>query len=447
MKPKAGQSKDRQNQLFQSRLDQQLNPRHPLFRLAGQIDWNYFDNEYGALYTEVIGRPGVPTRLMVGLHYLKYAFNESDESVVEKWVENPYWQYFCGYEYFEHEFPCHPTSLVKWRQRIKSEGVEKMLKEILSSAHRSGAIEEKDLSRVNVDTTVQEKAIAFPTDARLYQKTREAVVREAEKANVNLRQSYKRLGKKAVFKQGVYARSRKIKKSKKETKTLRNYLGRVLRDVGRKHLNPSPEFKELLANAWRIYQQERDDSRKLYSIHAPEVECIAKGKANKKYEFGCKTSIVTTSNNNWIVGIAAHHGNPYDGATLKPAIDQVERLTGMRPKETFVDRGYRGSVHHPEDVKVHITGQHKADGALKKFFKRRNAIEPVISHDKHDHGLCRNHLKGQEGDRINAILSGCGYNMRKLLRAFSFALRNWLSGLVFKPFASFQCSSGDFAAI
>lgn len=447
MKPRDSQAHSLQENLFQARLDTQLNPKHPLFQLSQQIDWNYFEQEFGAFYSEEIGRPGVPTRLLVGLHYLKHAYRESDESVVEKWVENPYWQYFCGYEYFQHEFPCHPTSLVKWRQRLKAEGVEKMLKEMLSTAQRSGALDAKDLERVNVDTTVQEKAIAFPTDARLYEKARETIVREAQKAEIKLRQSYERLGKKALYNQNRYARAQQIKKAKKETKKLRNYLGRVLRDVERKHPDPSPEFKEQLANAQRIHQQEKDSSPKLYSMHAPEVECVAKGKAHKKYEFGCKVAIVTTSKSNWIVGIQAHHDNPYDGATLKPSIEQVERLTGIRPQEAFVDRGYRGKDHHPAEVKVHIVGQHKATGSLKRDFKRRNAIEPVISHDKHDHGLTRNHLKGKEGDRINAILSGCGFNLRKLLRAFSCALQNWLSEIVFKPLTGLQRSIGYFAAI
>jgi IS5 family transposase len=205
-----------------------------------------------------------------------------------------------------------------------------------------------------------------------------------------------------------------------------------VRDVERKLPEPSEKFKELLKNAKRIQMQKKDDKQKLYSVHAPEVECIAKGKAHKKYEFGCKTSVATTANSNWIVAAQAHHGNPYDGATLKPTIDQIERLTGVRPKQAVVDRGYRGKEHHPEDVKIHIAGQHKARGALKKLFKRRSAIEPVIGHDKQDHGLERNHLKGKEGDRINALLSGCGFNLRKLLRAFSCALQNWLSKIVFK---------------
>ncbi|HEY9502437.1 MAG TPA: IS5 family transposase [Pyrinomonadaceae bacterium] len=419
MKPRDSQARSPQENLFQARLDQQLDPKHPLFRLAQQIDWNYFEQEFGAFYSEEMGRPGAPTRLLVGLHYLKHTYDESDESVVEKWVENPYWQYFCGYEYFQHELPCHPTSLVKWRQRIKAEGVEKMLKEILSTAVRSEALDSKDVERVNVDTTVQEKAIAFPTDARLYEKARSAVVREAQKAEVLLRQSYKRVGKKALYNQSRYARAQQIKRARKETRKLRNYLGRVLRDVGRKLSKPSEKFKELLSNATRIYTQEKNDKQKLYSIHAPEVECIAKGKAHKKYEFDCKVAFVTTSKSNWIVGVQAHHGNPYDGATLKDSINQTERLSGVRPKEAFVDRGYRGKEHHPEDVKVHITGQHKARGALKKRFKRRNAIEPVIGHEKQNHGLGRNHLKGQEGDRINALLSECGFNLRKLSRASS----------------------------
>jgi IS5 family transposase len=447
MKPRDSQARSLQENLFQARLDQQLDPKHSLFRLAQQIDWSYFEQEFGAFYSEEMGRPGAPTRLLVGLHYLKHAYDESDESVVEKWVENPYWQYFCGYEYFQHELPCHPTSLVKWRQRIKADGVEKMLKEILSTAARTQALNAKDVESVNVDTTVQEKAIAFPTDARLYEKARTAVVRQARKADVKLRQSYKRVGKKALYNQSRYARARQIKRAKKETKKLRNYLGRVLRDVERKLSKPSEKFKELLSNATRIYTQEKNDKQKLYSIHAPEVECLAKGKANKKYEFGCKVAFVTTSKSNWIVGVEAHHGNPYDGATLKASIDQTERLTGIRPTEAFVDRGYRGKDHHPEDVKIHITGQHKARGALKKRFKRRNAIEPVIGHEKQDHRLGRNYLKGQEGDRINALLAGCGFNLRKLLRAFSCALQNWLSGLVFKALTGLQPFNDRFVAV
>ena len=432
MQPRPSQAVQGQDHLFQARLDQQLNLQHPLVQLAQQVDWEFLEHEFGTLYVADVGRPGIPTRLLVGLHYLKHAYHESDESVVARWVENPYWQYFCGYAFLQHELPCHPTALVKWRQRLQADGVEKLLQQLLTTALRTGALDERELAQVNVDTTVQEKAIAFPTDARLYHKARVAVVREAKKAGVPLRQSYARVGKKALFKQQCYARARQAKRAEKEKKKLHNYLGRVLRDVERKLEQPSEKFQALLGHAQRIYTQKKEDQQKVYRVHAPEVECIAKGKAHKKYEFGCKTAVATTSKSNWIVATQALHGNPYDGATLKGTIDQMERLTGQRPKEAICDRGYRGSDHHPADVKVHLVGQHKARGVLKTLFQRRSAIEPVISHEKQDHGLGRNHLKGQEGDRINALLAGCGFNLRKLLRAFSFALRTWLSGLLFK---------------
>ena len=444
MQPRPSQAEQRQEHLFQARLDQQINLQHPLVRLAQQIDWSSFERAFGAQYADEVGRPGVPTRLLVGLHYLKHAYDESDEAVLARWVENPYWQYFCGYEYFQHALPCHPTSLVKWRQRLQADGIEQLLKELLATALRTGALDERDLQQVNVDTTVQEKAVAFPTDARLYQKARVAVVREAQKAGVKLRQSYPRVGKKALFKQQCYARARQARRAAKEQKKLHNYLGRVLRDVERKLANPPEKFKDLLQRAQRIYTQKRDDKQKLYSVHAPEVECIAKGKSHKKYEFGCKTSVATTSKSNWIVATQAHHGNPYDGATLKPTLEQIARLTGQRPKAAVVDRGYRGKEHHPDDVQVHITGQHKARGSLQKLFQRRSAIEPVIGHAKHDHGLARNHLKGPMGDRINALLAGCGFNLRKLLRAFSCARRNWLSAPIFKPHTDGWLVRSDF---
>lgn len=447
MQPRPSQAEQRQEHLFQARLDQQLNLEHPLVQLAQRVDWTFFEREFGMLYVADVGRPGVPTRLLVGLHYLKHAYGESDESVVARWVENPYWQYFCGYEFLQHALPCHPTALVKWRQRLQADGIEKLLQELLATALRTGALDERDLARVNVDTTVQEKAIAFPTDARLYQKARVAVVRAAQRAGVKLRQSYSRVGKRALFKQQCYARARQAKRAAKEQKKLHNYLGRVLRDVARKLENPSEKFQELLQRAQRIHTQKKDDKQKRYRMHAPEVECIAKGKAHKKYEFGCKTSVATTSKSNWIVGTQAHHGNPYDGATLGATLEQIKRLTGIRPKEAVVDRGYRGSEHHPAEVKVHITGQHKARGRLKKLFRRRSAIEPVIGHDKQDHGLGRNHLKGKEGDRINALLSGCGFNLRKLLRAFSYALRNGLSQLVVKIIPASHRSISDFAGV
>jgi IS5 family transposase len=365
---------------------------HPLYRLAEAIDWTRFDSEFGALYAEAVGRPGLPTRLLVGLHYLKYLFDESDEAVVEKFVENPYWQFFCGCVYFEHEMPCHPTSLVKWRRRIGAAGIEKLLTETLSTAKRKRALTESEIKRVHVDTTVQEKAIAFPTDARLYHKARGALVRAAQAADINLRQTYVRLGKQALARQGRYAHARQMKRARRETKRLRLFLGRVIRDIRRKCPKPGAVLKLLLERAERILKQQRHDRKKLSSVHAPEVECIAEGKAHKPYEFGCKVAVVTTAKSNWVVAIDAVHGNPYDGATLAPALSQVERVTAVKPEEAFVDRGFKGTAHHPESVAVYVSGRKRLGRTLKALLHRRSAIEPVIGHLKHDHGMERNHL-------------------------------------------------------
>jgi len=400
-------------------LAPQLNPQHPLLKLAQAIDWSYFEGEFSKLSTSEAGRPPLPTRLLVGLHYLKALYNESDESVVAKWVENPYWQFFCGEQYFRHDLPCHPTTMVKWRQRIGAEGMEKLLRQVLQTAQQQQALKTSDIKRVIVDTTVQEKAIAFPTDARLYDKARRRLVREARKQQLKLRQSYVRLGKRALFKQSRYAAAQQGRRAQRETRRLRTYLGRVIRDIERKLAKPIKAMKELLTAASRIYQQQKQDHQKLYSLHAPEVECIAKGKAHKKYEFGCKVVVVTTNESNWVVGIEAKHNNPYDGATLKPALLQVEKLTGVKPKEAYVDQGFRGSDHHPEGVEVYISGKRKLVGKLKQLMKRRSAIEPVIGHGKQDHGMGRNYLRGESGDRVNALLSGCGFNLRKLWRFFA----------------------------
>jgi IS5 family transposase len=398
-------------------LKAQLNAQHALFKLANLLDWESLEQEFGTTMTVDGGRPPLPVRLMVGLHYLKALYNESDESVVAKWVENPYWQYFCGEETFQHQLPCHPSSLGNWRRRVGVDGLEKLLSQVIKTAMQCEALSPKDVKQVIVDTTVQEKAIAFPTDARLYDKARRTLVRMARKHQVKLRQTYVRVGKQVLLKQSRYAATRQGRRAKKQTRILRTYLGRVIRDLERK-LQPMPEaVAVLLKSAKRIYQQQKQDKGKCYSIHAPEVECIAKGKAQKPYEFGCKVVLTTTNASNWIVGIAAQHGNPYDGSTLTPAIQQVARLTGIRPNHATVDQGFRGKAHHPQDVEVLVCDTRNRTGKTRRLFKRRSAIEPVIGHSKSDHCLGRNYLKGQLGDSLNALLAGCGFNLRKLFRA------------------------------
>ena len=396
------------------KLEPLLDPRHALYRLAATIDWAAAEARFGALYAAT-GRPGVPIRLMAGLQYLKQAFNESDESVVAKWVENPYWQYFCGMEFFQHRLPIDPSQMTRFRQRIGAQGCEFLLKLTVDAGLATQTVAKASLLVVNVDTTVQEKAIAFPTDARLYHGAREALVRKAEAEGLPLRQSYRRVGKQALVMNGRYAHARQMKRAKAEQRKLRTFLGRVIRDVERKAGKAiAPALAGLLSVAKRIHAQKRHDKRKVYSVHAPEVECIAKGKAHKQYEFGVKVGVVSTSKESFVVGIHALPGNPYDGHTLGPSLEQVERLTGQAPKEAYVDRGYRG--HQVSRLKVWIAGAKRGvTVAIKQKLKRRNAIEPVIGHLKEDGRLGRCFLKGAVGDAVNALLCGAGHNLRKIL--------------------------------
>lgn len=418
MKPKAPRH-DNQDDLFRSRLDHILNRKHPLFVLADQIDWSVFDSKFGSLYSENKGRPGKPTRLMVGLHYLKHAFDESDESVVARLLENGYWQYFCGFEFFIHDLPVDPTSMTRWRQRIGPKNVEQLLSETLETAKREKHLSKQHMKRVNVDTTVQEKAIAFPTDSRLCHKARVLLVKAARDRGISLRQSYLRLGKKALFMSGRYAHARQMKRARREQKKIKNYLGRVYRDILRNCPQPDEQLTELLANAKRILDQKRHDKNKLYSLHAPEVECIAKGKVHKKYEFGCKVSVVTTSKDNWIVGVEALHGNPFDGHTLKGALEQMNQIVGWDAQNAYCDKGYKGNLKQLGDTTIHLANRRKNSMPRSqwRWFKRRSAIEPVIGHMKQDNRMDRNYLKGTDGDKMNAILAACGFNLRKLLRA------------------------------
>jgi transposase, IS5 family len=413
MKPRKPESSPHDD-LFRMKLEQLINQRHELCRLARVIDWQHCEVQFGALYAEE-GRPGIPVRLMVGLHYLKHAFNESAESVVARWVENPYWQYFCGEEYFSHRAPIDPSQMTRFRQRIGESGCEWMLGLSVRAGLATQVVKLSSLRVVNVDTTVQEKAIAFPTDARLYHKARAALVRQARKANIALRQSYARVGKLALAKQGRYANATHMKRARREQRKLRTYLGRVIRDIERKATaEQRSSLARLLDIAWRIHQQQRKDHGKVYSVQALEVECIAKGKAHQRYEFGVKVGIVSTSKESFVIGMQALPGNPYDGHTLAGSLEQVQRITGLLPTEAYVDRGYKG--HGVDTVTVWIAGAKRGvTAAIKRKLKRRNAIEPVIGHLKSDGRLGRNFLKGELGDAMNALLCGAGHNLRKIL--------------------------------
>ena len=406
--------------LYRSCLDQILDHRHELYRLATLIDWHRLDQEFGRFYRP-LGRPAKPTRLMVGLSYLQHTFNLSDEAVVQRWTENPYWQWFCGCKYFQHQLPCDPSSLTRWRKRLGPDGLEKLLAATIQAALESGAVQPSSLERISVDTTVQPKAITHPTDAKLYLKALQALVRQARQYGLKLRQAHTRLAKRAAARVGRYAHARQMRRMRRELKRLKVYLGRVYRDVARKVAGDevlSRRFAARLSLTERLLVQERTSKNKLYSLHAPEVVCIAKGKAHRPYEFGSKVAVAVTNREGFVLASKALEGNPYDGHTLDAPIGQVIAMTGVEPERTYVDRGFRGH-DYAKTERVFIAGQRRGlTPTVKRELRRRSAIEPMIGHMKEDGRLGRNHLLGATGDAMNALLVAAGHNLRLIL--------NWL---------------------
>ena len=427
MKPRSQAGGD-QFQLFQAHFDQILNPDHPLVMLADKIDWQRFDTALADCYCPDNGAPGKAIRLMVGLHYLKHAFDESDESVVARWIENPYWQYFCGFTTMQHELPLHPTALVKWRGRVGAEKLALLLQETIALAVREKHVSPKEIEQVNVDTTVQEKNIAHPTDAKLALKAILKLGKAAKNRGIALRQSYVRVAKRASIKAGRYAHAKQFKRMRRELKTLKTRLGRLIRDIRRKVSKPDAALENLLALCERLHKQQPQDKKKLYSLHEPEVVCISKGKAHKRYEFGQKVSLATSNRGNWVLGVRLCEGNPYDGHTLTAALADVQSNTGIDVSDAYVDKGYRGHDYEG-DATIHIAGSstRSLTRTKKKRRRRRSAVEPVIGHLKSDTRMRRCFLKGLVGDAVNAMLAAAGFNLRKLLRGLIFALIYWLS--------------------
>jgi len=420
MQPKPPLSSElSQLQLFQSRLDSQLNPDHPLFRLADLIDWDRFDDAYAPLYCEDNGAPALPTRLMVGLEYLKYTYNLSDEELVMRWLENPYWQYFCGEVYFRTDLPLHYTSLGKWRRRIGTERLKLLLEETVRVAKDEKQVTDQDLSRVVVDTTVQEKNITFPTDSKLLSRAIIKLAKFSRHNKIKLRQSYSRKAKQTARQASGYAAARQFKRLQRCIKDLKNWLGRVLRDIERNRKNRvfSVNFEMLIDTSKKLLLQERNTAKKIYSLHELGVQCIGKGKDRVRYEFGNKASVVMTNRRNWIVNVEDCANNPYDGHTLNRSIAGAEKITNVTVVEANVDKGYRGHDYKGSAV-IRIAGTSNATLSVseRKRKRRRSAIEPVIGHLKSEHRLDRCFLLGRAGDALNVIGSAAGFNVRKLLR-------------------------------
>jgi IS5 family transposase len=392
---------------------------HPLIRLSSLMDWQRIEADFSKHFVSNRGRPALSPRLVAGLLYLQHANDASDEAVVATWLENPYWQYFCGETYLQTELPIDASSLTRWRKRIGEEGVEVLLAVTIEAARAAGLIKKSSLDKVIVDTTVMPKAIAHPTDSRLLEKSRQHLVKLAGEHGIELRQNYNRQAPRMAAQVGRYAHAKQYKRMRKAVKALKTRVGRVHREVQRKLEqlpdNAQPKAKDLLHRVRRILTQQTKDRNKLYALHAPEVECISKGKARTPYEFGVKVTIATTLKEGLVVGMRSMPGNPYDGHTLQETIEQVEILTDKRPSIAIVDKGYQGA--ELTGTQILRSGQRRGvTQAMKAMIKRRSAIEPAIGHMKMDGRLGRNPLKGAIGDALHAVLCGAGHNIRMLLK-------------------------------
>jgi transposase, IS5 family len=406
--------------IFRSRLENIIDMRHPTVLLAQRIDWDAIATSFGKYFTEK-GRPALPTRLLVGLHLIKHMEGLSDEAVCAAWVQNPYHQYFCGSQFFEHKLVLDRSSMTRWRGRVGPAQLEMLLAETLRIALETNATTPEAFERVSVDTTVQTKAIAHPSDAHLLLRSIQTLARMAKAKGIKLRQSFVFVAKAARIAVTRLLHQRAHKQAMRHVRKLRTYAGRLSRDIGRKAAGDTEletTFADILALVDRVIAQQKTSKNKLYALHAPEVECIAKGKARTKYEFGVKASIATTNartaGGQFIIGMMAVPGSPYDGHTLGQQIEQVERLTGVTVERAYADLGYRSHTYKGKADVFLPRDRSVTSPAIKRECKRRSAIEPVIGHLKSDGLLERNHLKGTDGDAINAILCAIGHNMRLL---------------------------------
>lgn len=431
--------KSPQMNIFQVPLVQFINKGRELYQLADQIDWQLVEDEFSSYYCPDNGRPSIPIRKIVGVLLLKTMFNHSDEPVVDRWQETPYWQYFCGETFFQHEKPFDPTELIKFRKRTGQEGAEKLLKLSINLFSRK----EVEENEVCIDTTAQEKNITYPTDAKLRKKIIEKSRGIAEKEGIKLRQSYRRTLKQLIIDQRFREHPKRRKKANAAARKIDTIAGRVVRDIERKLTREQKQaYEKDLIVFNLVLQQKRSDKNKIYSLHEPAVSCIAKGKEAKKYEFGNKSSLVVTKHSRIIVGAMAFEGNPYDGHTLDAQLCQIERLTGKLPRVAIVDRGYRGrknidetEICTPGKLKASATAYQKQK--VRKRFRARAGIEPIIGHVKHDHRMERNFLAGIIGDQINTILGATGFNLMKMIRkikegsfVFIFKLKIWIENQI-----------------
>ena len=401
--------------LFRPILRDIINPKHELVILSHRIDWQYFEDVFSSLYSHT-GQPGVPIRTMVGLLLLKRIYNLGDETVMAQWIQNPYFQYFCGEAEFQWEAPCDPSDMVHFRKRIGEEGAEKILEASIHSRRN----EIKSTNDVLIDTTAQEKNITYPTDSKLLVKVIKRCNKIAKAEGIEQRQSYKRTMKQLLLKQRFAHHPKRKKEAAAALRKLRTIAGRLVRELERK-LDPDALMcnEEILGICNKVVLQKKNGNSKIYSLHEPETACIAKGKAHKKFEFGSKVSFAVVPKVNIIVGIKNFNGNPNDTSTLEPALENVEKVSKIKFKNAIVDRGYKGKKMVRDTIIVTprppSAKQPYSKNTMRKKCKSRAAVEPVIGHTKYGNRMIRNYLKGITGNTINANLAADGFNFKGLL--------------------------------
>jgi IS5 family transposase len=397
-------------------LREQLDPRQELYRLAEAMPWEVFEKEMGGYYSEE-GRPAKPVRLMVGLLLLKQMYDLGDETAVAQWVQNPYWQFFCGECEFQWVMPCDPSDLVHFRHRIGEAGMALIFG---SSVFLHG--EKAQEKEVVIDSTVQEKNVTYPTDTKLHRKIIVRCWKAADRHGVKLRRRYGKEVRKCVLAQRGRRQARTRQAAVRAARKLKTIAGRLVRELERKLPEQAKAAEaENFALYRRVLAQQRHDSGKVYSLHEPHIYCVSKGKEHKKYEFGTKASLAMTKSSGIIVAAVAHEENEYDGHTLPEVLAWAEAFQGERPKVGIVDRGYRGArwvgdteILTPDKGPKNQSKRERQ--AMKKRFRRRCAIEPVIGHLKSDYRLGRNCLRGFAGDQINLFLAAAAWNFRKWMR-------------------------------
>lgn len=408
------------NQLGFFDIAHQLKAGHPLTALGNKLDWSLLEETFAPLYSDK-GRNAKPIRLMSGLLMLKQLYDLSDESVVLQWQMNPYYQVFCGETSFQTEPPCHSTDLVKFRNRIGEKGVETIFG--LSITLHGETVEE---AQVLVDTTVQEKAITYPTDSKLAIKIINRLNKLAKRNNIKQRRTFIKEVKGLRLACRHFRHVKRRGKAKKALKKLRTIAGALLRELQRKLPEVLlTEESERFSLYEKVLKQQKKDKNKIYSLHEPDVYCVGKGKDHKPFEYGRKASVVSTLDSQIIIGVASHDTHEHDSKTLDTAISNAEVFRASPIEMAIVDRGYRGAKKHVEATVLLPSVPLKRDTPeqrqeKRRLCQRRAAIEPIIGHLKHDYRLSRNWLKGSQGDSINLMMAACAWNLKKWMVAFFF---------------------------